>query len=69
MTDSKSSRTDLEEGTGLQLDFSKMARAVEQNSGVMPVAVQNADSREVILVAYTNRQAFEKSVQTRIATF
>ena len=26
-------------------------------------------SREVILVAYTNRQAFERSIQTRIVTF
>jgi len=69
MTDSKSSTYDLEEGAELQLDFGKMAKAVAQSPEVIPVAVQNVDTREVILVAYTNKQAFEKCVQTRIATF
>ena len=69
MTGSRSSTSDLEEGAELRLDFSKMARAVERSPDVIPVAVQNADTREVIPVAYTNRQAFERSVQTRIATF
>ena len=69
MTDSQSPTYDLEEGTELEVDFGKMARAVEQSSDVIPVAVQNAESRDVILVAYTNRQAFERSVETRIATF
>jgi phosphoribosyl-AMP cyclohydrolase len=69
MTDTESPEQRLEEGTELQLDFGKMARAVERSPGVIPIAVQNADTKEVVLVAYTNRQAFEKSVQTRIATF
>jgi phosphoribosyl-AMP cyclohydrolase len=59
----------LEEGTSLCLDFGKMARAVRESPDVIPVAVQNADTREVILVAYTNKLALEKSVETRIATF
>ncbi len=59
----------LEEGSELQLDFNKLAQVVEQNPDVIPVAVQNALTKEVILVAYTNREAFEKSVETRIATF
>ena len=53
----------------LCLDFAKVAKVVEQNPDVIPVAVQNADTKEVILVAYTNREAFERSVRTRIATF
>lgn len=69
MTDRKSSAHDLEEGSELRLDFSKMAKAVAKSPGVIPVAVQNVDTREVILVAYTNQQAFERSVQTRVATF
>ncbi len=69
MTDTVSPEWKLEEGTELQLDFGKMARAVEHSPDVIPVAVQDTDTKEVILVAYTNRQAFEKSVQTRIATF
>lgn len=69
MGDNKSSVYDLEEGTDLQLDFSKMAAATEQCPDVIPVAVQNVDSRDVILVAYTNEYALERSLQTRIATF
>jgi phosphoribosyl-AMP cyclohydrolase len=60
---------ELEEGTQLLLDFDKLSKAVAQNPAIIPVAVQNADTREVILLAYTNRQALEKTVQTRIATF
>ena len=69
MTDSRTPEYHLEEGTELQLDFSKLSRATAQSPGVIPVAVQNADSKDVILVAYTNEEAFQRSVQTRIATF
>ena len=69
MTNSRSATYDLEEGTELQLDFSKMARAAEQCPDVIPVAVQNADTREIILVAYTNERALQHSIRTRIATF
>ena len=60
---------ELEEGTTLQLDFAKMAKAAAHCPDVIPVAVQNADTGELILVAYTNQKAFEESVATRIATF
>jgi phosphoribosyl-AMP cyclohydrolase len=68
MTD-KDSTNALEEGTELQLDFSKLAKVVAQRLDMIPVAVQNADTKEVILIAYTNREAFKKSIETRIATF
>lgn len=58
--------SNLEEGTGLQLDFDKIAKiAASTDSGVIPVAVQNADTQEVILVAYTNELAFRKSLEAR----
>lgn len=69
MRDSKTPMRDIEEGNMLGLDFGKMAKAVQSSPDVIPVAVQNADTREVILVAYTNRQAFEASIRTRVATF
>jgi phosphoribosyl-AMP cyclohydrolase len=65
----KESTNALEEGTALQLDFSKLAKVVAQRPDMIPVAVQNADTKEVILVAYTNREAFVKSIETRITTF
>ena len=63
------SQEELEEGKELHLDFDKLNRALAQSPGIIPVAVQNAETKEVILVAYTNREAFEKSIRTRIATF
>ncbi|HEY8240023.1 MAG TPA: phosphoribosyl-AMP cyclohydrolase [Kiritimatiellia bacterium] len=58
----------LEEGTDLQLDFDKLAKAAKC-PGVLPVAVQHVDTKEVILVAYANKQALDKSIETRSAVF
>ena len=69
MRETDMQRHDLEEGTLLQLDFSKLASAMVQGAMVIPVAVQDAESREVILVAYANEEALQQSLQTRIATF
>jgi len=60
----------LEEGTELQLDFGKLAKAAQSTaSGVIPVAVQHADTKEVILVAYVSEQALKHSIETKTATF
>ncbi len=56
---------EIEEGSELKLDFDKLEKAVAQSKGIIPVAVQHADTREVILVAYTNELAFRKSMETR----
>lgn len=61
-----------EEGLTLQLDFTKIAKVAanikEPKDHVIPVAVQHADTKEVILVAYTNRQAMELTFKTRTLT-
>jgi phosphoribosyl-AMP cyclohydrolase len=59
----------LEEGNKLQLDFSKLAKASAKCPDIIPVAVQNIDTNEVILVAYTNEQALKLAVKTRTAVF
>ena len=63
----------LEESNELTLDFTKLekvgrqvaetraAGGAEHDPGVIPVAVQNADTKEVILVAYTNEFAMRES--------
>lgn len=56
---------DIEETNELALDFQKLEKAVAQSKGIIPVAVQNADTKEVILVAYTNELAFRKTLETR----
>ena len=55
----------IEETTKLMLDFSKIAKIAEKCKDVIPVAVQNADTKEVILVAYTNEQAMKESFENR----
>lgn len=56
---------ELEEGNVLTLDFSKIAKIAQVAPDVIPVAIQDADSKEVILVAYTNELAFKKTMQDR----
>ena len=60
---------ELEEGKELRLDFQKLRKIAKTESNVVPVAVQNTDTREVILIAYANEQALNHAVQTRTATF
>ena len=57
---------ELEEGTRLMLDFEKIAKIAENCKDVIPVAVQHADTREVILVAYTNEFAMKKAFEERM---
>jgi phosphoribosyl-AMP cyclohydrolase len=60
---------ELEEGTKLQLDFRKLQKAVTACPDILPVAVQNVDSGEVILVAYANELALRTALDTKTAVF
>ncbi len=59
----------LEEGTELSLDFEKLKKVADRGEGVIPVAVQDADTREVLIVAYANDQALEHAVRNGVAAF
>jgi phosphoribosyl-AMP cyclohydrolase len=59
----------LEEGNKLQLDFTKLQKVAKSGLPVLPVVVQDADTREVLVVAYSNQEALERSLKTGIATF
>jgi len=60
---------ELEEGNRLQLDFGKLAKVAAKCPDVIPVAVQNADTREIILVAYVNEKALKASLASKTAVF
>ncbi len=60
---------DLEEGNAVQLDFTKLQKVARTGLPVLPVVVQDADSREVLVVAYSNQEALDHSLKTGIATF
>ncbi len=57
---------ELEEGNELTLDWDKVEKAAAACKGIIPVAVQHADTKEVILVAYINQQAFEESLKRKM---
>lgn len=53
----------VEETNELKLDFKKITRMIGQE--VIPVAIQNVNTKEIILVAYTNEQAMLESIKLR----
>ena len=59
----------IEEGDAFLLDFDKLDKVGDCGHPLVPVAVQDADSREVLLIAYVNRQALEHTLRVRVATF
>ena len=59
----------LEEGNILELDFTKIAQVASNCPNVIPVAVQNIDTNEVILIAYVNQEALNIAITTRTAVF
>ena len=60
---------EIEEGSVLKLDFSKLAKIARVCPDVIPVAVQDADTLEVILIAYTNAAALKQAIAKRTAIF
>jgi phosphoribosyl-AMP cyclohydrolase len=61
----------IEEDTDLTIDFGKIKK-IEQcvtNTEVVPVAVQDVDSKQLLIVAYANKEALDYSIQNGIAAF
>ncbi|MGI8912641.1 MAG: phosphoribosyl-AMP cyclohydrolase [Chloroflexota bacterium] len=61
-------KNQLEEGMDLLLDFGKLPN-VANIGGLLPCAVQDADTGDVILIAYVNALALQCAVATRTAVF
>ena len=45
---------ELEEGSELSVDFTKIFQIAEGNNMVVPVVVQDAVTKDVLIVAYVN---------------
>ena len=61
---------EIEQGKELNLDFSKLRKitsSVEED--VIPVVVQDADSLEVLIVAYANQLALKTALKEKKAVF
>lgn len=59
----------LEEGHELQLDFNKLRKVARTREALLPVVVQDADNKEVLLVAYANQTALSYTLEHRVAAF
>ena len=59
----------LEEGTAILLDFDKLRQVARGPEPVIPVAVQDADTKEVLIIAYVNEAALRYTMEHGVATF
>lgn len=59
--------TEIEEGTDLALDFSKLEKVAGTGQDVIPVVLQHADTGDVLFVGYANRLALETTLEEKIA--
>ena len=59
----------LEEGSALTLDFAKLQDIGKGDAAVIPVAVQDFDTKEVLIVAYANQEALSYSLTHGVAAF
>ena len=59
----------LEEGLHLHLDFHKLDRVANADCAVLPVAVQDAATKEVLLIGYANEEALNHALEHGVATF
>lgn len=61
--------SELEEGTALSLDFSKLQTIGQSEADVIPVAVQDCETKEVLIVAYVNEEALAHTLTHHVAAF
>lgn len=60
---------ELEEGDSPRLDWSKLKNVVAAGVEVLPVVVQDYDSKDVLILAYVNRAALEYTLRHRVVAF
>jgi len=62
-------RKQLEEGTELALDYEKLRKVAQVSTPVLPVVVQDADTKDVLIVAYANEEAVRHTLEHGVAAF
>ena len=60
---------EIEEGLTEKLDFAKLAKVAACGRDVLPVVVQDADTKAVLTLAYADKEALEKTLREGIAVF
>lgn len=59
----------IEEGADVLIDFEKLRKVAQSPDPVVPVVVQDADSKAVLILAYANEQALGHTLESGLATF
>lgn len=59
----------LEDGTGVLIDFEKLCKVARSPDPVVPVIVQDAATKEVLILAYANEAALRHTLASGLATF
>ena len=59
----------LEEGSQLSLDFTKLRKIASGREDVIPAVAQDAATGEVLILGYVNRLALDTALRERKATF
>jgi phosphoribosyl-AMP cyclohydrolase len=60
---------ELEEGSVLNLDFTKLRKVANCEADVLPAVAQDAHTGEVLIVGYANQLALETALEQGMATF
>lgn len=63
------SNRELEEGSALRLDYTKLRKVAAGREDVIPAVAQDAATGEVLIVGYVNALALETALRERKATF
>ena len=58
----------VEHSNHLQLDFDKLSN-ISQGERVIPVVVQHAETKSVLILAYVNQKALEETLSRKVAVF
>ena len=61
------SKVIIEEAVELELDFSKIKQIAGLNQAVIPTVIQDMESKEVILIGYTNQESLEYTLTNKLA--
>ena len=59
----------VEESNRLELDFTKLNQIGKLNLDVIPVVVQHKTTKEVLIVAYVNKEALNRTQESGYAVF
>ena len=60
---------ELEHGSVLNLDFTKLLKVANCGADVLPAIAQDANTGEVLIVGYANQLAFDTALECGMATF